>query len=282
MSSLRARFETDGFLVLPGVIPLDEVLRYVSWLQQLAGGKDRWTLPDGVNRHAAFWPVIFNQRLLDAVRTVCGPDIRYLPHNDLHVGFSSFAWHRDCVNREVGVGPDWDEREEPYRLVRIGIYLQRFESSGFKLGLIPGSHHPESSMPEETRRRVSRGTSAVANVLSGLTGLDLVGDAARWIATEPGDAVVFDPRVLHTGSQIHGEKYSLFVAYGVPNRHFERHRQYYQHLRRDLGYEDVPPQLAERLRAANLLAAPATIDVAVDAAWLPSSAFTYVAKRFKS
>lgn len=282
MSSLRARFDSDGFVVLPSAIPPDDVLRYVSWLQELAGGRDRWTLPDGVNRHAAFWPIIFNPRVLDAVRQVCGAEACYLPHNDLHVGFSSFAWHRDSVNRRDGVGPDWDEREEPYRLARVGIYLQRFEASGFRLGLVPGSHRPASAMDAATRRRVRRRTSDLANVVSGLTGLDLVGASARWVSTEPGDAVIFDPRVLHTGSRIHGEKYSVFVAYGLPNSHFHRHWHYYLHLRPDLGYSAIPTQLEERLRSTRLLAPDPHHAPGVAAAWLPSPAYSFLARRFKS
>ena len=101
-------------------------------------------------------------------------------------------------------------------------------------------------------------------------------------STDPGDCVVFDPRCLHTGTKFHGEKYSIFVAFGVENTHFRHHWQYYLKMRKDLGYSTVPPALAERLRAAHLLAEEPPADLTVEGAWLPSPAFTYVARRFKS
>jgi len=273
-------FERDGFTVIRGLLDDAEVSCYTDRLNALAGDKERWTLPDGINRQPFFWPLIFNPMLLAAVREVLGPDVRYLPHNDLHRGFSSFAWHRDNVGREAGVGPDWDESAEPYRLARVGIYLQRFEQSGFRLGVIPGSHRP---LWQETRRerRIRRRTSAVANVVSGLSGIDLVGGDAVWVATEPGDCVIFDPRILHTGSRFHGPKASMFLAYGVPNVHFHHHSHYYLTLRTDLGYAPVEPCLAGQLRDAGLLADPPPAGLAIEGAWIPSPTYTRVARRFK-
>lgn len=273
------RFSEDGFIVIRGLLPPDEVARHVRRLKELAGGAARWTLPDGVNRHPEFWPVIFNDYLVATMRDVLGPDVRYLPHNDLHVGFSSFSWHRDSVNRAFGDGADWDETREPYRIARVGIYLQRFADSQFKLGLVKGSHRPGDVTARQ--RRVRRRTSAAAALFSGVTGLDLVGGAAEWVETEPGDCVIFDPRCLHTGGRIHGDKYSMFVAYGVENRHFRDHWHYYLRLRPDLGYAPMPPELAEQLRGAGLLAAEPPADLRVERAWVPSTAYTRLARFFK-
>jgi hypothetical protein len=278
---INERFAEDGFIVIRNLLAPDEVAAYIARLKALAQGKDRWTQPDGVNRNRDFWPIIFHERLIAAVRGLLGPDIRYLPHNDLHFGFSSFSWHRDSVNRDTGVGPDWDEEEDPYRIVRCGLYLQRFDESQFKLGLIKGSHRPIANFTDEEQRRVQRKTGAMRNVLSGLSGMDFVGDDAEWVATEPGDCVIFDPRILHTGSKIHGAKYSIFLAYGVENSHFRNHWHYYLNLRKDLGYAGLDPALAEELRAANLLASPPPADLEIEGAWIPSSTFTYVAKKFK-
>jgi hypothetical protein len=281
-NSIAKRFLEDGFVHVRGVLAQSDVAFYIARLKALAEGKERWTQPDGVNRNPDFWPVIFNEPLLGAVREVLGPEVRYLPHNDLHLGFSSFSWHRDSVNRDVGVGPDWDESAEPYRIVRVGLYLQSFEESQFKLGLVKRSHRPDAVRTSDEQRRVQRRTSSMANVFSGLSGVDLVGADAEWVATGPGDAVIFDPRILHTGSKFHGVKYSIFVAYGVESSHFHNHWHYYLNLRKDLGYAGIEPALAERLRAADLLAAPPPADLKIEGAWIPSSAFTYVAKRFKS
>jgi hypothetical protein len=269
------QFSRGGYAVIRGLLEPQDIAFYIGRLKALAGGEARWTLPDGVGRHPDFWPIIFNARLLAGVREVFGPDVRYLPHNDLHLGFSSFSWHRDSVNRDLGKGPDWDESKEPYQIVRVGIYLQSFEESGFKLGFVRGSHRLESAAKASLR------TGALANVVSGLSGVDLVGEGAEWIATNPGDCIMFDPRLLHTGSKFSGEKYSIFVAYGVENSHFRDHWQYYLKLRADLGYATIAPDLADQLAAANLLADAPPAGMTVDGAWIPSSAYTYVARRFK-
>jgi|LakMenEpi03Aug12_release.lakeMendotaPanAssembly.Ray.scaffolds.fasta_scaffold61148_4 hypothetical protein len=272
-------FRDDGFVVVRDLLQPEEAAFYVSRLKALAGGAPRWTQPDGINRNPEFWPVIFNDRLLAAVRDLLGPEVRYLPHNDLHLGFSSFSWHRDSVSREFGDGPDWDESRDPYRIVRVGIYLQRFDQSQFRLGLVPGSHRPGDATARQRRARRRTGTAAA--VFSGLTGIDVVGADAEWVATDPGDCVIFDPRCLHTGSRIHGDKYSMFVAYGVENPHFRHHWHYYLRLRRDLGYSAIAPALADRLRAAGLLAIEPPDDLRIDAAWMPSPAYTRVARLFK-
>src|SRR5262249_49501592 len=94
---IRAEFAQDGFAVVRGLLTPSEVAFYIDRLTARAGNAERWTEPDGVNRHAEFWPIIFNERLLAAVRAIFGPAVRFLPHTDLHVGFSSFSWHRDSV-----------------------------------------------------------------------------------------------------------------------------------------------------------------------------------------
>src|SRR5262249_20678835 len=140
---LAKQFAEDGFVVVRGLLAPPKVTFYIDRLKELAGGAERWTQPDGVNRHPDFWPIVFNERLLATVREILGPNVRYLPHNDLHMGFSSFSWHRDSVTRSTGEGADWDESREPYRIARVGIYLQRFDQSQFKLGIVRGSHRPD-------------------------------------------------------------------------------------------------------------------------------------------
>jgi len=280
--SLKEQFLEDGFVVVSGLLSREEAKHYTSCLDRLAGDKkEKWTLPNGVNRSEAFWPLLFRENLLDVLRDTLGPEIRYLPHNDLHVGFSSFGWHRDNVNRTFGVGNDWNETREPYRLARVGIYLQRFAESGFKLGLLKGTHRPDLHLTRERQTLIDRRTGAAANVFSWLSGWDPLERYAEWIPTEPGDAIIFDPRILHTGSKFHGPKHSVFIAYGIENRHFSNHWHYYLNLRKDLGYSDMATALAVRLRDAGLLASSPAADGAIEGAWIPSSSYAWVGKYFK-
>lgn len=264
LAPLAGRFADAGFVRVPSLLYPDEVEPLVQALERLSGRSRRafeagdrpsgWTVPDGVTRHEAFWPLITHPRLVELVRTLLGSrDVRFLQHTDLHVGFSSFNWHRDSVSRQLGVGPDWDEAGAAYRIVRVGLYLQATGARAFKLGLVPGTHRLEDPRAVRARRAAERGASWWGHARRALTGRNPDLPGAEWVEAGAGDAVVFDPRVLHTGTPVDGAKYSVFLAYGLPNRHFAHHRQYYRHARADLGYGDVPPELAERLRVAGLL-----------------------------
>ncbi len=65
--------------------------------------------------------------------------------------------------------------------------------------------------------------------------------------------MVFDPRVLHTGSMIRGPKFAAFLAYGIENEHARTHFNYYHHQRKDLGYETLESELAGVLELYDLL-----------------------------
>lgn len=281
MNSKQRKFHQDGYLVVRNIFSKEEIEYYKSALVKLSvDRKAKWTLPDGVCQHAQFWKAIFNQKILDNVREVLGSEIKFLQHNDLHVGFSSFGWHRDNVCRTFGQGPDWDESEDDYQLVRVGIYLQD-KKTGFRLGMIPGTHRPDFHLSEAEIRNIERSATAMSKVKTILGGKDHLSEKAHWIATSPGDCIIFCPRTYHTGSNFKGTKYSLFLAYGAENRHFRNHYNYYRHMRQDLGYSAIQPVLRQRLEAANLYSDETPDSQKIEEAWLPSKAFQLVAKQFK-
>jgi len=294
------QFRARGYVVRPGLLHPDEIALYRARLERLSGRsaewfarrsrswlpgglRDAWTMPDGVTRTPEFWPLLFHERILDAVRAVIGPEARFLQHTDLHVGFSALAWHRDNVNRRFGEGPDWDEAGTPYRLVRVGLYLQGAQEAGFSLGLVPGSHrHPCETGDAGRLAALAEQTGLLRQACGWLTGHDALSPDASWVVTEPGDAILFDPRILHAGSAISGPKYSMFVAYGVPGPHFDRHYLYYRHVRTDLGYQEAPSQLRERLGLAGLAPAPPAQQGPVASAWSPSTLQRRLARPFRS
>lgn len=273
-------FQRDGYTVIRSLFSPEQIDFYKRQLEKLSAGRgQKYTLPDGVCRNRAFWDVIFNPKILEAARAILGENIKFLQHNDLHVGFSSFHWHRDSVCRTFGKGPDWDESAEPYRLLRVGIYLQQ-SSGGFRLGMVQGTHRPDR-LPEAERQFIENNIGGLSKVKTMFGAKDPLNDRADWIATGPGDCVIFDPRVIHTGSNFEGTKYSFFVAYGVENGHFRNHYNYYRYLREDLNYQPLHPELAKRLQETGLYAHE-TADVPfIEDAWLPSKAFSLVARQFK-
>ena len=297
MPALQVPFAEQGYAIVPRLLEPDEVegwtrqleeaacLRRADFRQRTALGLRRrgvlgaWTRPDGVSRTRAFWPLVVHQRLLEAVRAVVGPEARFLQHTDLHVGFSALGWHRDSCSRKRWVGADWDERDEPYRLVRVGLYLQSFQESRFRLGVIPGTHRAGVRDAEAEALESALGTAGRLRAL--VFRRDPLAERARWLELGSGDCVLFDPRLLHSGTPIDGPKYSIFLAYGLPNAHFHRHRAYYRHLRPDLGYQDLEPDLARTIEHAGLLAPPPATAPASDGSFQPSFLQTVLARRLR-
>ncbi|MEZ5003494.1 MAG: phytanoyl-CoA dioxygenase family protein [Chitinophagales bacterium] len=283
MRNLKQEFQEKGFVVLNRVLDEETIQFYIKKLYEVGTGKIKksWTIPDGVVANEAFWPVIFNETVLKNVREILGDEAKFLQHNDLHLGYSSFAWHRDGINRSYKADwPDWQENTEPYELMRCGFYLQP-EANDFHLGVLPGSHRLSGLISEEEFLTYDQKLSNVENVKAKLGLKDYLKEKAEWIKTKPGDCILFDPRLIHTGGEFEAEKYSFFVAYGNKNRHFDQHYTYYRYLRRDLHYKAIPNTLVEQLKAQKLYAGEEKYRQKIDGAWIPSTAFSFVANFFE-
>ena len=285
-SQLKGQLQQDGFVVLKGLLTLDEVKHYIARMELLSGIRYRaeeiakggmskrgleqsWYLPDGVTKMRDFWPLITDERLLTAVRQLLNSNIRFLQHTDLHVGFSAISWHRDNVCRTFGQGSDWDESQEPYQLVRVGLYLQTYEESHFRLGFIPGSHCPPEGKVTLRQKLNEAKLNSLGTLSYVFTRFQERASNGVWITTEPGDCIIFDPRAIHSGSYIIGPKYSIFLGYGVENSHFSNHKNYYRHLRPELNYQEPDPELVAQLRAENLYPENVVDSDQIEEAWVP-------------
>ena len=252
------QFQRDGYVVLRSLLSPVEVADYKTALQAASGRTDAdfsterryghaFAEVDGVTARESFWPLIFHETLVSEVRRLVGPTARYAQHSDLHVHLGAVGWHRDGGYARFGVGPDWDERAEPYRLVRVAIYLQSHAESGFSFGVFPGSHRRESPL---TRLEL-RAWNAISFRLLGREALPpLVTVRPTWIPIDAGDALVFDARLVHSGSAIYGPKYGMFLQYGADNQHS---RDIARGPNSDPGhYREMAPALVARLKAAGL------------------------------
>ena len=103
-------------------------------------------LRDGITKNPAFWPIIHHPKLLEHLELILGPDFAYTQHSDLHINLHAGRFHRDSANRRFGTGPDWNEDEEPYGVVRVAIYLSDYKESGTSLMVVPGTHRHESTL----------------------------------------------------------------------------------------------------------------------------------------
>ena len=269
-------FNRAGYALIRGLTEEDLCGRLRAAIQKLSGLADSdfaektFACPDGVSLHREFWPIIWNPRLLDAVRDVIGPLPRYTRHSDIHAHRTG-GWHRDSACRDVQSGPDWDESREPYRVIRVAIYLQSFAESGSMLGVLPGSHRFEERLsPREstywqnrarlwqsvTGHKIDATLPAAPVIRTRRGGIPYVTPptAPVWIKTEPGDCIIFDQRLYHSASPIHGPKYAIFLSYSPENKHCRNHLRYYLHFRKDLKYGPLDPELESELKTRSLYA----------------------------
>ena len=265
----KDQYDTKGYVIVRGLLTQSEIRHYTQQLEMLSGitrenyynckeslltsaqQNALWDRVDGISQISEFWSLIFHKRLLSVVKELLGEKVCYLQHTDLLVGNSNFTWHRDNVHRVLGKGSDWEDSLTPYALVRCAFYLQSYEESHFKLGLIPGSHR--ANKPVSLATKLSEAWVQIVRKLSYINpSLQKWAKNAEWIKTEPGDCILFDPRLLHSGSSIIGPKYSMILAYGIENVHYYNHYNYYRHMREDLALEDLPTELVTLLKTASL------------------------------
>jgi len=256
----KEQFDKDGFVLIKSLLTQEEVDYYKGVLSEKSGINDEnfhsvegnkkkkingvvnyklFTGPDGVTKTPELWPIFFQEKILAKVREVLGDDIRFVQHNDTHVGFSASSWHRDSAFRDYGVGPDWDESKSRYQNVRVAIYLQT--------GFVPNSHQKQSGLLSLELK-----LNQIVKFKSLVFGQKMLLNRDEWIRTNPGDIIIFDPRLLHRGSYITGPKYSMFIAYGIENEHYKNYNDYYLKTRKDLNYSTMPKALADQLKEADL------------------------------
>jgi ectoine hydroxylase len=261
----KAAFERDGYHLIRPLFSVEEAAAWrdrINAVFQLPAAPDAakaiagatHTLADGVTITEDFWPIIFNERLVAAVRSLIGNDIRYTQHSDLHINLPGGRWHRDSACRDFGVGDDWDETDAPYRVVRVAIYLSDHAASNSSLVVLPGSHRQES--------RVARTEYVMWNRLrsflrrhgkNDLLSHHFLSAKRKVLETRPGDCVIFDQRLMHAGGVIRGPepKYAIYLSYGVDNQHSRNHRAFF--LNRPTYSPDLPGALRTRLSVAGLL-----------------------------
>lgn len=214
----------QGYHLAKGVFTVDEIDQIEARVKKIHNITDKnfpksYTCPDAVNRHPELLKFVFNEKLLEAVRGQIGNNIKFLQHCDAHANTGAFPFHRDSTHRGFDCkGPEWDT-SEPFLITRCAIYTRPY---GFRL--IPRSH----VVPGKDENK------------------------AIVVNTEPGDVVIFDPRLLHAASGFNTPKYSIFLCYGVPNRHYNNYVNYYLHKRKDLGYMPLCDEVKREVAAHNL------------------------------
>jgi len=264
-SEIKQQYHRDGYLYIPQLLGNEEVEYYRKCINRIFNlpeaaitnediSNKTYLRPDAITNIEEFWPIIFNQKLLSYAKTILGDEIAYTQHSDVHINLHAGGLHRDSAYRKYGVGPDWDESDAKYGVVRVAIYLQSHKDSGSSLFLLPGTNRRESILTRYecmfwNQLRATFGKFGMRDLLPHI----FLTNKSRFIKTRAGDCVIFDQRVIHAGGGLRGEKpkYSLFLSFGKKNVHSLNHKSFY--MERPAYTKKMPERLIRKLQKENLL-----------------------------
>ena len=264
MNNQKKFFQENGYIIIKNLFSSKECKK---WQQRINSNfslsrsdinqKDidfkTFVCPDGVTKNSDFWPIIFNKKIIKTVQNILNDEIKYTQHSDIHINLSAGKYHRDNAYRVFGEGPDWNEDQDPYKVVRVAIYLTSFNESGSSLIIIPESNKSESNI----NKKEIIFWNKIRNLWRKYFNNNLLPHVLFTrkkikVKSEAGDCVIFDQRVLHAGGKLKGNKpkYSIFLSYGVKNSHSYNHKNFY--LSRPTYTKKIPIKLEKKLKKHNL------------------------------
>lgn len=180
----RGAFRARGYTVVRDLFDLDEVrqlrarARETVAQAELEGRVGSDPGNEGTIRSSggdllsipALRHVLLDPRVLWVARELLGAPPLYFGDSSFRIGRNGVrGWHRDNVNRRRWRGgPDW---QDPYPLLRCGLYLQDQSRHSGGLALRPGSNRPGLVRPT----------------------------LPRLVAARTGDLVVWELRTVHSG-----------------------------------------------------------------------------------
>lgn len=178
MSELQRAIERDGFVVVPGLLSVDDVTRARTLVRQHLDARGIIQMQAKTQPNAAVvvpqlaW-LFHHPAVIEVYRQLFGGDpFLFTGHADAHRDMPS-DWHRDdgsSLGRATGYF-ETDQYSSDCRVYKVGLYLNDHRTDGRGLTVRRGSH-----------------ASATA------------GGEAVYLPTQPVDAVFFDVRITHRGS----------------------------------------------------------------------------------
>ena len=244
-----------GYCVVRNLLSNKEVKRAESVLNNIYE-KNEKKINNDMYKYSESWEFFTNDRLLNIIRDLLGPEIYYLHsyntkrENERDVVYS---WHRDNPCRLFGKGPDWD-KNEPYNVLTIIIYLSSSDKTGSGINLIPFSHSRTYSLSNILRIiHYKTKTISLLKKIRDIFPRFLLGVN---IKTDPGDCVIFFANLLHTGIPTRTLRKAILFQYGVDNKHSKNFVNYYMHHRKQIEYEikykDIINEFFNLLKSKNI------------------------------
>lgn len=239
----REAFRALGVARLRNVVAPDEMSDFVDaaeaatglgvkeYPQVFQGLRDPVSVVGGVMDNPPFWPLVWNPRLLRRLRSLVGNDLRFVGRDAVAMHTSSYGFHADNRIHSLLHGTDYGTDHSTTRVI---FYLGRPGRPAARFGFQPFSHRVEGDRPVPPA--VGRGKPAPV-----------------WLEVPPGDCVVFDDRLVHSGESLQGPKTMVVLTFDRDSE--SARRSFFEHriLREDAGYNRFPEAFAEGLLAKDLL-----------------------------
>ena len=244
-----------GYCVVRNLLSNKEVKRAESVLNNIYEKNEKKINLD-MYKYSESWEFFTSDRLLNIIRDLLGPEIYYLHTCSIKIENERdivYSWHRDNPCRLFGKGPDWD-KNEPYNVLTIIIYLSSSDKTGSGINLIPFSHRRTYSLSNILRiiHYKTRNISLLKKIRDIFPRFFLGVN----IKTDPGDCVIFFANLFHTGIPTRTLRKAIIFQYGVDNKHSKNFVNYYIHhlkqIEYEIKYKDIINKFFNLLKSKNI------------------------------
>ena len=222
-TDIRDFVSEHGFMVLKNAISNHDAARlhdlfgecFEAQSMQHKDSLNSRILPGASHLIPSMASIITSEKIIQCLRVICGDDLFYTSHSDLHEGFAS-SWHKDDGGGKYFESlPDYFENTM-CKVFKVGLYLQDCSVDG-GLSVRDGSHRVKDKKVGE-QLYVPTGLNDVVIFDVRLTHkgwfpsegriLRLLNSSFRKLNLLPAKAVPFQRR-------------SIFFTYGAPNLYTE-------------------------------------------------------------
>ncbi len=270
LKKLKSNFDEVGFVILRNFFSQNQVERFTESVLNFKRNDifiedEGFTIPDGISHFEEFWGLIVDERLIQLLRFVLGNEVRYIRHSEIAIDYTNtgryinfeslIGWHRDhrfraFSTKYFGISV-FDESEDPFKIAKIGVYLNSTSENKSPTVFYPKSHLDKYNVSyfEYYFHRCLRYAQTFLKRNKNLVNLPIVRKFPFFLSptvdpidvvVEKGDAILFDPRIIHTGTPRSGPRKILWWDYGLENAHTYDYCNYWERERKDMYYGKKP------------------------------------------